>query len=243
MKPKIMARLWVQALLAATFATGPALAAEGAAKPGVSAEAKRMEICAVCAVREGSTHPEDVVAERTYEGRTYAFCNQNCAAEFDTDPAAYARPVLPRPAPWAGMALVDLAGQPLNSARFAGEITLVDFWATWCVPCRKSMPELQALHARYADRGFSVLGISIDEPGAAGEKKVRKFVAEKKIKYPIAIDAAESPVWERFRVKAVPAAFLVDREGRIVAQWTGAAPEMKELEGRVAALLDSIQVK
>ncbi len=213
-----------------------ALAAD-VAKVDTTAAAKREQICAVCAVREGSTHLEPVVAVRTYEGVVYALCNEGCAKEFDTDPAAYARPVLPRPAPWAGMALVDLAKQPLNSARFAGEVTLVDFWATWCLPCRKSMPELQAVHARYADRGFSVFGISIDEPGPDTAKKVKKFIAEKKIAYPIAIDTAEEPLWERFRVKAVPAAFLIDREGRIVAQWTGAAPTGAELEGLLDKML------
>ena len=97
-----------------------------------------------------------------------------------------------------------------------GKVTLVDFWATWCAPCRKSMPELQSLHEKYRARGFSVVGVSIDE-GKDAARKVKKFVDAKKITYPIVIDSEKSPTWERFRVKAVPAAFLVDQEGRIVA--------------------------
>ena len=81
---------------------------------------------------------------------------------------------------------------------------LLDFWATWCVPCKKSMPELQALHDKYAARGFRVVGISIDEGGAS---KVKKYVKSKKLTYPIAVDSEKSPAWEAFRVKAVPAAF------------------------------------
>ncbi len=192
-----------------------------------------MEICAVCAVREGSSHAEAVVARRTYNDVSYAFCNTNCAAEFDADPAAFARPVLPRPVPAADMALVDLEGKAVTWKRFAGTLTLVDFWATWCVPCRKSMPELQALHAKYAGKGFGVLGIATDDPGKDSAKKIRKFVKDQKITYPIAHDAGDKPVWEAFRVKAVPAAYLVDGEGRIVAQWTGRAPTAEEIEAEI----------
>jgi peroxiredoxin len=96
------------------------------------------------------------------------------------------------------------------------------------------MPGLQALHAKYADRGFSVVGISIDE---GGPEKVRKYVSSRKLTYPIAMDSEKSPAWDAFRVRAVPAAFLIDREGRIVAQWTGAPADAGELEKALEALL------
>lgn len=94
------------------------------------------------------------------------------------------------------------------------------------------MPELQALHDRYRARGFTVLGVSIDEGGPA---KVKKFVRGK-YTYPIAMDSETAPAWEAYRVKAVPAAFLIDRDGRIVAQWTGRFAAA-ELEQKLAALL------
>jgi len=96
------------------------------------------------------------------------------------------------------------------------------------------MPELQALHEKYAKRGFAVVGVSIDE---GGDTKVRKFVAGKKLTYPIAVDAGKNPAWEAFRVKAVPAAYLLDREGKIVAQWTGAPADAKDLETRLESML------
>jgi len=96
------------------------------------------------------------------------------------------------------------------------------------------MPELQSLHKKYADRGLSVVGISIDEGGPA---KVRKFVESKKFTYPIAVDSDKAPAWDAFRVKAVPAAFLIDRDGRVVAQWTGAPANAKELEQKLEELL------
>jgi thiol-disulfide isomerase/thioredoxin len=215
--------VWTWVLLAATLATPRvAIAAETA-------------VCVVCRVKEGATEPEKVVAVRTHEGVRYGLCSDACAKEFDADPAAYAAPAFPREAPALGV--VDLSGKPLSWESFAGKVVLLDFWATWCAPCRKSMPELQALHEKYAARGFSVLGVSIDEDGPS---KVKKFVKAKKIKYPIALDSAKQPAWERFKVKAVPAAYLIDREGRIVAQWTGASADTREVEEKLVGLLPTV---
>ena len=200
--------------------------------PAASAVARGdRAVCLVCHVREGTDEAEVVKAVRTHDGTTYGFCNENCAKEFDTDPIGYLPPVFPRPVP--AMELTDLAGKAVDWDRFDDRVVLVDFWATWCVPCRKAMPELQALHQRYAARGFSVLGISIDTQGPAN---VKKFVSTRKLTYPIAIDDPKDPLWQRYRVKAVPAAFLVDREGKIVAQWTGAA-NVKDVEAKLAAML------
>lgn len=196
-----------------------------------SADGKKA-ICVVCQVTKGEAEEEEVKAVRTHEGKEYGFCTEKCAKTFDADPAAYVPPDFPRPAP--AFALEDLGGKQLTSESFKGKVVLLDFWATWCAPCRKSMPELQALHHKFADRGFAVVGISIDEGGPA---KVRKYVASRRITYPIALDSEKNPAWESFRVKAVPAAFLIDREGRIVAQWTGAPASTRELETKLETLL------
>lgn len=199
----------------------------------VQAEAEvKKAICVVCQVRGGETEPEVVKATRRHEGKEYGFCSQKCAREFDADPAAYVPANLPRSAP--SFSLKDLRGNPVSNESLKGKVVLLDFWATWCTPCLKSMPELEAIHRRYADRGFAVVGVSIDEGGPA---KVKKFVAAKKITYPIAMDSKKNSAWESFRVKAVPAAYLLDREGRIVAQWTGAAVSGAQLEAKLAELL------
>lgn len=210
-----------------------ALALAGGVLPAVAAE-KKTAVCLVCHVRSGETHEEEVAAVVVHEGREYGFCNDGCAKEFRSDPLAYLPPVFPRPVPAADMKLADLSGAPVTWERFKGQVVLVDFWATWCVPCRKSIPELSELHRKWAGKGFSVLGISIDEDGA---KKVKKFAADRKIAYPVALDAGPTTVWERFRVKAIPAAFLVDGEGRIVAQWTGVPPTAAAVEEKLAQLL------
>jgi peroxiredoxin/YHS domain-containing protein len=213
-------------LLLSLCALGPALAP-------TAVRAAEKQLCLVCHVKEGASEEEEVKAWRTHDGVRYGFCTEKCAKEFDADPAAYVPASLPRRAP--ELTASDLAGRPVTWKGLEGKVVLVDFWATWCAPCRKSMPELQALHDKYASRGFTVLGISIDEAKSAS--KVKKFAASKKIRYPIAIDSEKAPTWERFRVKAVPAAFLVDQEGRIVAQWTGASAEPREVEEKLGTLL------
>ena len=190
--------------------------------------------CVVCKVMKGESEEEEAKAWRTHDGVRYALCSQKCAQEFDVDPLAYVTPSLPRPAP--ELSVADLQGTLLTWEGMKGKVVLLDFWATWCAPCRKSMPELQALHDRYGSRGFSVVGISIDE-GRDAARKVKKFVDAKKITYPIGIHAGKTPAWERFHVRAVPAAFLVDQEGRIVAQWTGIAADAGQLEKQLDSLL------
>ncbi len=208
------------------------LATVSGAGAGWAFAAEKKAMCLVCVVSHGEAEEEEVKAVRPYGGKEYGFCSEKCAKAFDADPAAYIPPSLPRPAP--AFSLKALDGSPLSNASLKGKVVLLDFWATWCAPCRKSMPELQALHRKYAGRGFAVVGVSIDEGGPA---KVKKYVAAKKIGYPIALDSEKSPAWDAYRVKAVPAAFLIDRQGRIVAQWTGIPANAAELEIKVAALL------
>ena len=214
-------------LLGALQLVGPFPMRDAGAAPAKAA-------CLVCKVMKGEAEEEPVKATRAYEGKEYGFCSAKCAQTFMADPAAFVPPTVPRQAP--SFKVTDMSGKALSNESLKGKVVLLDFWATWCVPCRKSMPELQALHDKYADRGFSVVGVSIDESGPA---KVKKFVSSKKFTYPIAMDSGKNPAWDAFRVKAVPAAYLIDREGNIVAQWTGAPANGKELEEKVEALLTS----
>jgi len=89
---------------------------------------------------------------------------------------------------------------------------LVNFWATWCPPCRKEMPDLQALYDKYKDQGFVVLSIS-DEEAA----KVQPFITERKISYPVLLDPGRK-VNDLFQVEGIPKSFVYNREGKLVAQ-------------------------
>ena len=180
----------------------------------------------------GATHgEEDVVAWREHEGEWYTFCSKPCAEAFDSFPAAYVEHPLPRPAPSARV--VTLEGEEVDLGDLRGELTLVDFWATWCKPCVKAMPELGELHEEWGDEGLAVLGVSIDQD--AGEV-VPKFLEKKKVRYPVALDTTDRPAWHAFHVAAIPAMFLIDAEGNIVDEWKGAV-DLEEVRRQVETRL------
>jgi len=112
----------------------------------------------------------------------------------------------------ADFTLTDLKGQSWRLRDLRGKVVLVNFWATWCPPCRKEMPDLQALYDKYRERGFVVLSIS-DEEAA----KVSPFVAERKITYPVLLDPGRK-VNTVFVVEGIPKSFVYDRDGKLVAQ-------------------------
>jgi peroxiredoxin/YHS domain-containing protein len=175
-------------------------------------------LCSVCAVKGGETEAEKVRAHSEHDGQAYYFCSADCKIEFDSDPSAYLPPVFPRPAP--AFVVETLEGRDRALGDFRGKVVLVDFWATWCKPCLKVMPRLQKLHNALSAEGFEVLGVSIDEDEDR-VVKIKKMVDKLDISYPVSLDAKQTPAWHQFKVKAIPAMYLLDREGQIVAQWTG----------------------
>ena len=112
----------------------------------------------------------------------------------------------------ADFTLSDLQGKPWHLRDLRGKVVLVNFWATWCPPCRKEMPDLQALYDKYKDQGFVVVSIS-DEQAA----KVQPFITERKITYPVLLDPGRK-VNDLFQVEGIPKSFVYDREGKLVAQ-------------------------
>ena len=116
-----------------------------------------------------------------------------------------------------GFELTDLKGNSLKWSQYDGKVVLVDFWATWCGPCRRSIPDLSDLHQKYSDRGFEVLGISLDQTGPEG---VSQFVAKMNIPYRVAIGNLRlAQDWDIG--DAIPVAFLVNRQGNIVEKFVG----------------------
>ncbi len=105
-----------------------------------------------------------------------------------------------------------LDGRPFDIAGEKGNVVLLNVWATWCGPCRFEIPELQKLHAKYASRGFKVIGVSVDEGGAAD---VKPFVADEKIAYPIVVDP-DGNLATIFKTSVIPTSVIVDRSGNIV---------------------------
>lgn len=190
-------------------------------------------ICVICAMRETEPEPEKVAGMSEYGGKVYYFCSDNCKKEFDADPTGYLPPVLPRPAP--AFVAETFEGKDISLENYKGKVILLDFWATWCKPCEKSMPALQKLHDEFATNDFAVIGISIDE-GKDGKTKVKKFIDKRKFSYPILLDSKAEAAWAAFKVKAIPAMFLIDREGNIVQQWRGEI-ESRQIKDEIAKLL------
>lgn len=89
---------------------------------------------------------------------------------------------------------------------------LVNFWATWCPPCRKEMPDLETLYERFGSKGFVVLGIS-DEEAA----KVEPFISERKVSFPVLLDLGRK-INDLFVVEGIPKSFVYDRDGKLVTQ-------------------------
>lgn len=112
----------------------------------------------------------------------------------------------------ADFTLDDLHGKAWHLQDLKGKVVLVNFWATWCPPCRKEMPDLQALYDKYKEQGLVVLSIS-DEEAA----KVSPFIAERNITYPVLLDPGRK-VNDAFVIEGIPKSFVYDREGKLVAQ-------------------------
>ena len=111
----------------------------------------------------------------------------------------------------ADLTLPDLSGKPWTLSALRGRVVLVNFWATWCPPCRKEIPDLSALYRQFEKQGFVVLAIS-DEPA----DKVAPFVEQQHMPYPVLLDAG-SKVHKLFSVEGIPKSFVYDREGKLVA--------------------------
>ena len=120
----------------------------------------------------------------------------------------------PKPAP--AFTVRDLDGREIAPASLRGKVVIVNFWATWCGPCRAEIPDLVALQEKYKDT-LQVIGISEDE---AGVEVVKRFAAEHKINYPVAM---ATPEIEKLYpgISALPTSFILDRESRVVQKHVG----------------------
>lgn len=129
--------------------------------------------------------------------------------------------------------LRDVNGAPVSSKDFAGKVMVVDFWATWCAPCKEEIPGYMELQKKYADRGLVILGLSVD---AQGPGVVKSYATSMGINYPLLM--ADSEIMGAFGgVEAIPTTFLIDRDGRVRHKKIGAAPTA-EYEKLIAGLLN-----
>jgi peroxiredoxin len=115
--------------------------------------------------------------------------------------------------------LPDMNGNPVRLSDYRGKVVILDFWATWCGPCRMGIPDLNVLYSDYRGKGLEILGIAMDEGGKAGVLKGMQKHAIM-IGYPILIGTAE--VQKNYGgIEAIPTTFILDKEGNIVAKYVG----------------------
>lgn len=134
-----------------------------------------------------------------------------------------------RVAPEFALPLVD--GGKLRLSSYRGKVVLLDFWATWCVPCREETPHFVELQQKYGDRGLQIIGVSLDD----SPDPVRTFVQQFHVNYPVVMGTAD--VGSSYGgVLGLPIAFLIDREGRIRAKHMGAT-DASVFEKDISSLL------
>ena len=127
--------------------------------------------------------------------------------------------------------LKDVNGASFKLADFFGKVTVVNFWATWCGPCRREIPELVKLHKEFQSRGVEVIGLTSEDPGASAEK-VRQFIQDFQIDYRIgwATGQVSAPLMQGHT--AIPQIFVISPDARILKRFIGFspayAPELKK---------------
>jgi thiol-disulfide isomerase/thioredoxin len=136
-----------------------------------------------------------------------------CFAGLATAQTAELRPRFPN------LTLNTIDGREWSLSNNKGSIVVLNFWATWCQPCRTEMPMLIKIADKFEKRGLQVVGVAVDE---GGPELIKKFVAEYKIDYPILIPPEDSP-WSR--AEKMPTTLLIDSDGRLAGKYFGAVPE------------------
>jgi peroxiredoxin len=129
--------------------------------------------------------------------------------------------------------LKDVNDKTIRSADFKGKVVILDFWATWCAPCRKEIPGFIALQKKYAQQGLVIVGASVDEGGAS---MVKQFMEKLGMNYPVVL--TDEKMQDQFGgIEVVPTTFVIDREGHIVKKYFGLTDE-GEFEQEIKPLLN-----
>lgn len=133
-------------------------------------------------------------------------------------------------------ALKDATGKLVHLTDFKGKVVILDFWATWCNPCMVEIPWFQEFERKYKDRGFEVLGVSMDDDGW---KAINPFVAKRKLNYRVVL--GDDKTGDQYGgLEALPTTFVIDRNGRIASAHVGLpVAGKKDFEDAIKELLEA----
>lgn len=131
--------------------------------------------------------------------------------------------------------LEDLNGKTVSLKEFRGKVIVLNFWATWCAPCRAEMPSLENLYRNLKDKGLVIIGVSVD----SSEKTVQSFVKERGITFPILLDKRKEVSFDDYGVIGLPVTFLIDKKGIIVDKVFGERQwDSEEVKEKIKRLLE-----
>src|SRR5581483_926255 len=134
--------------------------------------------------------------------------------------------------PLAGVTITTLDGGAFDAAALSGKVVVVNFWATWCIPCIKEIPSFNKIHKELGSKGVAVLGVSMDDDDAPA--KVKTFLTKHPMQYAVALGSDK--VSERFQLNNYPVTVVFDRSGKLLKRFEGFTPE-QSLEDAVKTAL------
>ena len=123
---------------------------------------------------------------------------------------------VPHLAPPVDFNLLDLNGNKIVLSGLKGKIVFLNFWATWCPPCREEMPSMQKLYTRFKDKDFAMLAVSLNEPASA----VKKFFQDYNLTFTALLDSG-GELMSPYGIRAIPATYIIDRDGTIIGKAFG----------------------
>ncbi len=157
----------------------------------------------------------------------FLFAVLSCSSESGT-----VAPVIGAKAP--DFTLKDINGKTLTLRDLKGKVVLLEFWATWCPPCRRSIPEMEALSRKYFNRDVVLVGVNVD--GGDSFDAVKNFVNQYNMTYTVVVDNGDAS--RKYQVSSIPAIFLLDKDQKIVKRYLGFSPGLgEELSRQIEALL------
>ncbi len=129
--------------------------------------------------------------------------------------------------------VTSTAGQTISQENYRGHVLVLDFFATWCLPCRQSIPHLVEMNRKYGKQGLEILGLSVDEDG---ERVVKAFTDEFRVNYPLAL--VRDSTTSDFGVRSIPVMYLIDKKGKIAEVYRGYSGEIaRSVEQSIKRLL------